>query len=253
MELDLIPCKNENLGVNEFFKLEYKNQDVKNKPEFKKWYKNTKEYINKENLKRSNVFMKPDFNEEDYKILIIEFCRRCMSYTISSIHVNSFCYARCNKCKQNFCIGCLRDLNNSCCEDVNSSICLKGYLKGFYLRIIYRRSIITETNTCYIIMHIILCLFMTPLYLGFLSNFIGSMAHPNKNRENIVNEDLIYIYGLLSFLIGFLMFPYIIFFFPFMVILLLPGIFSYRYYLYIFNIYATALMPGIHSLKTEDN
>jgi len=48
MELDLIEHKNENLGINDYFKLEYQNQDVKNKPEFKKWYKNSKEKIYKE-------------------------------------------------------------------------------------------------------------------------------------------------------------------------------------------------------------
>ena len=38
MELDLIEYQNENIGINGYFKLEYKNQDIKNKPEFKKWY-----------------------------------------------------------------------------------------------------------------------------------------------------------------------------------------------------------------------
>ena len=45
------------------------------------------------------------------------------------------------------------------------------------------------------------------------------------------------------------MFPYIILFFPFMALLLLPGIFSYRYYLYLYNAYVTALISGPYSLK----
>ena len=37
MEQDLNEYKNENLGINDYFKLEFRNQDVKNNPEFKKW------------------------------------------------------------------------------------------------------------------------------------------------------------------------------------------------------------------------
>ena len=94
-------------------------------------------------------------------------------------------------------------------------------------------------------MHIIFCLFITPLYLGFISNFMGFLVHKNKK---IVLEDLsqkqITLYFWYSFLRGLLMFPYIILFFPFMVLLLLPGIFSYKYYLYIFIMYVTAIWPG---------
>ncbi len=95
----------------------------------------------------------------------------------------------------------------------------------------------------------ILCLFLTPLYLGFLSSNLGLIIHPNKNRKDDYNEDLICYILIYSTHRGLLMFPYIILFFQFMVILLLPGIFSYRYYLYIYNAYATALMPVSFSLK----
>ncbi len=250
MEQDLIEYKNENIGINGYFKLEYKNQDVKNKPEFKKWYKNTKEYINKENLKRGKDFIKKTYRDiNDDRILTIGFCMKCMSYIVCSINIFSYCYAECNICKKVFCIGCSKELNDLFYEHVNSSICLKGYLKALYLRIIYRRSAISKTNVCYFIMHIILCLFMTPLYLGFLSNAFGLMAHPNKNRKNEINEDLILYQVIYSILRGVLIFPYMILFFPFMVILLLPGIFSYRYYLYIYNAYVTSLMSGPYSLK----
>ena len=154
-----------------------------------------------------------------------------------------------NICKQKFCIGCLKKLNDIFYEDANDSICLKGYLKAFYLRIIYRRSEIERTNACFYIMHIIVCLFMTPLYLGFLSSSLGLIIHPNKYRKDDCNTDLICYILIYSTFRGILMLPYIILFFPFMVILLLPGIFSYRYYLYIYNAYATALMPGSFSLK----
>ena len=154
-----------------------------------------------------------------------------------------------NICKQKFCIGCLKKLNDIFYEDANDSICLKGYLKAFYLRIIYRRSSRVRTNICFYIMHIILCLFMTPLYLGFLSHILGLMIHPNKNRKNEINEDLLLYQIIYSIFRGLLMIPYMILFFPFMVILLLPGIFSYRYYLYIYNAYVTALSAGPYPLK----
>jgi len=67
---------------------------------------------------------------------------------------------------------------------------------------------------------------MTPLYFGFLSNAFGLSIHPNKNRRDKIDKDE-YLLCLLIYSIarGLLMFPYIILFFPFMVILLLPGIF----------------------------
>ena len=40
------------------------------------------------------------------------------------------------------------------------------------------------------------------------------------------------------------MFPYIILFLPFMILLLLPDIFSYTYYLYVFVTYIAIVMPG---------
>ena len=49
------------------------------------------------------------------------------------------------------------------------------------------------------------------------------------------------------------MFPYIILFFPFMFILLLPGIFSFNYYLYKYNIYITSLSPGSENLYDSKN
>ena len=130
-------------------------------------------------------------------------------------------------------------------DRIQESLCLKGYLKSFYLRTINRRSELQRTNACFHIMHIIFCLFLTPLYLGFISGFIGFIVHKNKERiMKELTEKQIYSYLLYSFLRGLLMFPYIILFFPFMVILLLPGIFSYKYYLYVFIMYVTAFFEG---------
>ena len=90
---------------------------------------------------------------------------------------------------------------------------------------------------------------MTPLYLGFLSNIFGLFIHPNKNRRDDINRDHLLYQLIYSYIRGLLMFPYIILFFPFILILLLPGIFSYRYYLYIYNTYVTDLFPGPYPLE----
>ena len=66
---------------------------------------------------------------------------------------------------------------------------------------------------------------------------MGILIHKNKKRiigELSSNKQLSYFWLSIR---GLLMFPYIILFFPFMVKLLLPGIFSYKYYLYIFVMY----------------
>ena len=134
------------------------------------------------------------------------------------------------------------------------TLCLKGYLKAFYLRTINRRSDLIKACACFHIMHIFFCLFLTPLYLGFISNFMGFVVHKKSKRNyEDLNGLLVFEYFIYSLLRGLLMFPYIIFFFPFMVILLLPGIFSYKYYLYIFVMYITAICPGYAPLANVGN
>ena len=98
---------------------------------------------------------------------------------------------------------------------------------------------------------------LTPLYIGFISFIIGLIVHQNKNRkENIwniyENEIKFCIVIIFSILRGLLMFPYIILFFPFMVIILLPGIFSYSYYQKIFIIYLTAFFSGCYPMKINN-
>ena len=94
-------------------------------------------------------------------------------------------------------------------------------------------------------MHILFCLFITPLYIGFISNLMSFLVHRNKKRKyEDLNGFVVFAYFIYSLFRGLLMFPYIIFFFPFMAILLLPGIFSYKYYLYVIAMYITAICPG---------
>ena len=182
MEQDLNEFKNDNFENNDCFKLEHKNQDVSNKEVFKKWYKSTKEYVKKENLRRSKDFV-VNINRfsMDYRILTIEFCENCLSYTICSLGAD-FSNVVCSKCKECFCIGCSRKLQKISQYRNEYTVCLKGYLKSFYLRTINRRSDLVRTCTCFHIMHIIFCLFITPLYLGFISYFMGFIVHKNKKR-----------------------------------------------------------------------
>ena len=254
MEQELNESKIDDFEYNNSFKLEHKNQDVTNKSEFKKWYKSAKEYVKKENIKRSKKIVEfaqnnIPFHYDIRYILTIEFCEKCMCYTICSIR-NSYSYAICNKCQESFCIGCFRKKKKISNKDKEfDSTCLKGYLKAYYLRIIYRRSDIEETCACYNIIHIFFCLFMTPLYLGFLSYFMLLLLHPNIKRiKKEPSKHKLIFYLIYSILRGLLMFPYIILFFPFMIVLLLPGIFSYKYYLYIFIMYVTSLFQGINPL-----
>ena len=185
MEQDLNEFKNDIFENNDCFKLEHKNQDVTNKEEFKKWYKSAKEYIKKENLKRSKDYIE---NIDNYHvnvetgILTIEFCEKCLSYTIFTLE--GFSSTICSKCKECFCIGCFRKMKKTSQYRNADTICLKGYLKSFYLRTINRRSELIRTFACFHIMHIIFCLFITPLYLGFISNFMGFLVHKNKKKKN---------------------------------------------------------------------
>ena len=133
----------------------------------------------------------------------------------------------CSKCKEWFCIGCSRKVQKVSGEErKGDTICLKGCLKSFYLRVINSRSDLKRTCAWFHILHIIFCLFMTPIYLGFISYFMGFIMHKNKEKKvAYLNIFKVVFFLLFSFLRGLLMFPYIISFFPFMVILLLPGIF----------------------------
>ena len=134
------------------------------------------------------------------------------------------------------------------------TICLKGYLKTFYLRAINRRSELDRACAWFNITHIIFCLFITPIYFGFISYFMGFIVHKNKEKKVVyLNIFKVLFFLLFSLLRGLLMFPYIILFFPFMVILILPGVFSYKYYLYIFIMHYTHIRPGYRPLTNVGN
>ena len=177
MEQGLNESRTDSFEYNNSFELEHKNQNVTSRPEFKKWYKSAQEYVKKENYIRGKKYVEYienhiDFNNDIKYILTVQFCEKCMSYTICSIK-NYYSYAECNNCKETFCIGCSRKKRKITDTQYEfDSTCLKGYLKSYYLRIIYRRSDIGKVRACYFIIHIFFCLFMTPLYLGFLSHFM---------------------------------------------------------------------------------
>ena len=157
----------------------HKNQDVTNKKEFKKWFKSAKEYVKNKNLKRSKDYIE----RTSYKtsILTIQFCDNCNSYTICSLDTG-FSFVICNKCKECFCIGYSRRMQKLSEYRFEDTVCLRGCLKAFYLRAIYRRSDLIVTYPLFNIIHIIFCLFITPLYLGYISHFMGFIIHKNKKR-----------------------------------------------------------------------
>ena len=238
--------------VEDCFKLEFKGQNVEKTPEFKKWYKRMSNYIKEENIRRAQDYLTKD-NAYECPLLLISLCNECNSYTLCSFK-QDYSVINCLKYDSLFCGGCLK----KCFTSLDYSTCLKGYLKVLYLRIIYQRTNINDFNKSnmplYYILHILFCLFFTPIYIGFISFIIGLIVHQNKNRKentwNIYeNEVKLVIFIFYSFLRGLLMFPYIILFFPFMIIILLPGIFSYSYYKKIFIIYITAFISGSCPLK----
>ena len=145
-----------------YFKVQYKYQNVKNSPKFLKWYTKMNKYINEENNKRT-LKSKNNFNWDDnHDILIISFCNKCCSYVICSYR-NGYAFVKCNICNYYFCCGCLR-------EELylrDSSTCLKGFIYTAYLRMKYDRISTIYVDFYYYIIHIIFFIFFTPLLLFF--------------------------------------------------------------------------------------
>ena len=230
------------------FKREYKNQNVYKLPEFREWYQNIEKYVKKENEIRGRDI---EENYEKYsrseRHLIISFCPFCDSFGICYIenrYGNNLSLIICKNCKEKFCIGCLRKpLDNN-----DYSICLKGFLILLYYRIKDRRSGNTRFGPLLCFYHIIFCLFLTPIYLGVISFCLGFLVHRKRTKYFLKllrdNNHGVTVGMIIYFSNGLLMFPYIITFFPFMVILLIPSIFSFKYYLYIYNMYLTIYTPG---------
>ena len=129
-----------------------------------------------------------------------------------------------------------------------------------YLRMIYGRSFIHSSNIIFNIIFIFIFLIFTPFHIVFISSQNGFFPHPNINSNNSINIDYngpsdekkeIYIFCIIfySFFRGLLMFPYIITFFPFLALILLPGIFSKKYFHRVMIVYWSALIPGNHPFK----
>ena len=222
-----------------YYKPQFKNQNVFKDKDFQLWYENAKIYIDKENKKRGVIAY--GFYDKDDSILTISFCNNCNCYAICSF-TDTFSYIKCSNCQFEFCIGCSRPTISL---DDRDSLCLKGYFKLLYLRTKYRRAgKLATSNICNIIT-IILVILITPAYLGFVSNTIGLEIHPNKNG-NFNSKILNYLFTdfLYSIMRAIFMIPYILIFLPFAVILLIPCIFSRKYYFSIAAFYTSLIDPG---------
>ena len=246
MEIELI---NKSEQINkDYYKLDFNGQNVEKLPSFKKWYENRLKEIKLENERRSKIdeWANNFDRTTDLRILCIFYCRNCTSYVTCS-YKNDFSCVECNKCKTVFCPGCnyIKSKEN---QYYDESTCLKGYWKLWWLRAKNCRSDLVASCLLFYIMHVIFCIFFTPLYLGFISFYIGFFSHPKiyseKFRERFCPV-LIY-----SILFGLIWFPYIIILVPLMILLLIPGIFNHDYYINIFIAYVTTLMPGHSVLST---
>ena len=159
---------------NAYFKVDYKNQDVSKIPAFKNWYERTDKYIKNENIARGKAH--DIYNDH---ILIIEFCDTCLSYVICS-YEGQLSYIKCTKCQTYFCIGCSRKQQRFNKYHGDETLCIKGYLKLFYLRIIYRRSELIRTHP---IFHYFTYYFLSnynPFIFRFYFKFNGIYVSPKK-------------------------------------------------------------------------
>ena len=246
MEQDLNQFKENEFN---YYKVEHKNQKLKNISEFQNWYENANKYVKNQNLKRGHW---DSFHNVDNSLLTMSFCDKCQSYAICDFTKEYSCI-RCTNCNYFFCPGCYReehfDVDN---DDDKRTLCLKGYIKLLYLRIKYRRSGIMGFDTFIVIIHVLFCLLFTPLYLGFLSNIVGFCVHSRRGgifHYNLYDyTSLMFIYCVLR---GLVMIPYITLFFPFMLIILFPSIFNKKYYYMIYQMYIAALEPDCYRLDYD--
>ena len=235
------------------FKLEYKDQNVENFPSFKKWNEEAKKKIKEINKKNIRAKKKSIFSP-GVITLTISFCNNCNSYSICTVE-SSLSLIKCNNCHKIICPGCNR---------ANSGICLKGFVKLIYIRMINGRSCLRSSNIAFNICFIFIFLIFTPFHIGFISSLVGLMPHPNKrsNRKIITNIEnnkengeekkemcIGFFLIFICFFRGILMLPYIITFFPFLLLILLPGIFSKKYFYRVMIVYWDALIPGNYSFK----
>ena len=149
--------ENKDLGDEQkhLYKLEFPNQNVTRSPEFKKWYSKTFLYIKSENSRIAKLSNSLD----DHHLLAISLCNKCNCYVICS-SAGGHCAYRCSLCNTSFCIGCLKEQRRESDYIGDDTICIKGFLKGLYLRTIFKRSELVGFNRLFQIIHIILCLFL---------------------------------------------------------------------------------------------
>lgn len=224
------------------FKLQYKNQTINDNLQFQNWKENAIDYIKENNRNCTHTSL----------LLLLNFCNNCCSYSIFTM--DNFSLIKCHNCHYEFCIGCGKEPLSK--ED--NSTCFKGFLKACYLRAFNESTEMLVHHPVIIILHIIFSLFFTPQYIGFIFNMLGFLQHQRSSRLNngIIHDFTADEYKLLAIYIfsiikGFLCFPYAITFFPFIVILLLPGLFSKEYYLKIFTFYLNVVMAGGTKVKDK--
>ena len=237
MELDEI-TENELLSKDYYDNQEYIGQNIKKSPSYKKWYENCLKKIKTENERRSKIkWHDVCQNKLDVRFLWIFYCPSCANYSKCSCTKITHCFVECNKCKTVFCPGC------NFIQPKHGTIhtyCLKGFLRLWLLRVKYRRADLVYSYLSYYIWHVIVCVFITPLFLGVISFNIGLFTHSKKVKER-KREELV---GFYTILFGLLMFPYIITFIPIMALVLIPGIFNHNYYLHVFIAYVAVIKPG---------
>ena len=221
-----------------YYKPQFKNQNVFKEKDFQKWYENAKIYIDKENKNRG--YFSSDYNNRDDSILTISFCNNCNCYSICYFNY-TYSYIHCSNCQFQFCIGCSRPNISS---NDTSSLCLKGYFKLLYLRTKYRRAGRLFSSNIGNIIGNILIILLSPAYFGFVSNIVGLQIHPNKKREfKSIMGDYFILIIIYSAMRAITMLPYILVFLPFTIILLIPCIFSRKYYFVIAALYSSAIDP----------
>ena len=218
---------------NCYFKLEHRNQKVKNLPSFQKWYQETSLYIQDKNIQR-----RKDPENQTYNIYIIEYCDNCLSYAIFTLKEYSF-YIICSNCGSYICAGCQK-------PQIDDSVCLKGFIKCAYLNIIYSHFESDKLYGYYNGFILFLWLFLTPLYLGLVSFGVGFQNHQKisrKEKDEDYYEKYCIFVAILSFSESLLMFPYIISFMLFMILLFLPSLIFQNYKIYLFTIYECLMPP----------
>ena len=225
------------------FKLHHKNQYIKDNNQYQNWKENAIKFINTENLNPAT--------EEN--ILFIDFCDNCYSFSI--FKCAKFSEIKCYNCQNICCIGCRKHPLTA----NDYSTCLKGFLIVCYLRVVHENINIYRHIPLILILHVIFSLLFTPLYIGYIFNMLGFLSHRGNNRlrnngqinDFTDNKKKLLSIHIFSIIKGILFFPYIITFFPFILLILLPGICFKKYYFKIFTFYVSIILAGGLDIKRK--